>query len=124
MSDRALPRCEATEDYWGGCGAPARYRIERPGEGYSPENVCPAHLADAIAYLVDGDDVEVTVHVYFDEPGSPELDPVHKAAREFCEAHQATEYAWTERMDVAFDQLRIALSAHRIALGDHDVPGT
>ena len=67
-----LPSCEADwcPNYFGGaCGAVARYRVERPGKGYEePMECCPTHLADAIAYLVDGDDVPVTVRVHFDEP--------------------------------------------------------
>ncbi len=65
----ALPRCEGGEEtYWGGCQAPARFRIERPGEGYSPAEACPTHVADTMAYMVDGDDVPLTVYVHFDEP--------------------------------------------------------
>lgn len=63
------PHCGAdwTSDYWGGCAAPSRFRVERPGDGYSPAEACPAHLADTIAYLADGEDVPVTVHVRFDD---------------------------------------------------------
>jgi hypothetical protein len=58
-------------DYFGGCHAHSRYRVERPGDGYEPAEACPAHLADMIAYLVDGDDVAATVHVRWDEEDSP-----------------------------------------------------
>ena len=60
--------CEADwdSDYFGGCRASSRYRLERPGDGYSPVEACPAHLADMIAYLADGDDVPVTVQVRWD----------------------------------------------------------
>jgi hypothetical protein len=54
-------------DYFGGCHAHSRYRVERPGDGYEPAEACPAHLADMIAYLVNGDDVPATVHVRWDE---------------------------------------------------------
>jgi hypothetical protein len=37
------------------------------------------------------------------------LRAVEQAAREFIEAHRATEYAWTDRMDAAFTALRAAL---------------
>jgi hypothetical protein len=77
-SDRTkhLPRCDAdwAPSYFGDCGAPARYRIERTGNGYVPMNVCPTHLADAIASIVDGDDVPVTCHVYFDDYRPPVID--------------------------------------------------
>ena len=64
-----LPRCEdESNGYFGGqCEAPARYRIERPGDGYAPTEACPAHVADMMAWIVDGDDVPLTVHVHFDE---------------------------------------------------------
>lgn len=68
------PRCEHDEgmSYWGGCEARARYHIERADTepGYVPASYCPAHVADAIAYLADGDDVPITVHILFDEPPS------------------------------------------------------
>ena len=65
------PTCGAdwVSEYWGGCHAPSRFRIERPGDGYEPAEACPAHLADMIAYMADGDDVPFTVHIRFDEPG-------------------------------------------------------
>jgi hypothetical protein len=66
-----LPRCEAdwTSEYFGGCGAPARFRIERDGDGYAPAEACPAHVADMLASMADGEDVPLTVRVHFDEPG-------------------------------------------------------
>jgi hypothetical protein len=70
-----LPRCEhedsGSPSYWGGCAAPARFRIERPGEGYEPAEACPAHVGDMMAWMLDGDDVPLTVHVHFDEPTEP-----------------------------------------------------
>lgn len=54
-----LPRCEydGSDSYWGGCEGRARFRIERPGEGYSPAEACEAHVANMMAWMLDGDEV-------------------------------------------------------------------
>ncbi len=70
IARKTLPTCEyenSSDNYWGRCGARARFRIERPGEGYAPEEACPAHVANMMAWLLDGDDVPLTVRVHFDE---------------------------------------------------------
>lgn len=66
VSGTKICQADWTSTYFGGCEARSRFLISRPGEGYEPFEACPSHLADAIAWLVDGDEVPVTVVVHFD----------------------------------------------------------
>jgi hypothetical protein len=63
------------------CGTRSRFRIERQpipdapewkNSGWSPEDVCEVHIAEALAYLADGDsDVRLTVTLHWNRPGEP-----------------------------------------------------
>jgi len=67
-----LHRCDGDDSsYFGGCEAPSRFHIERQGDpSYGPVEACPAHVANALASMADGDNVPLIVHVRLD--GGPD----------------------------------------------------